>query len=52
VLARVFTCQGAELGPQDLLVGAEVRVDGIYVYGEAGGTLQATIVIVKVCAGV
>ncbi len=50
-LARVFTCQGAELGPQDLLVGAEVRVDGIYVYGEAGGTLQATIVIVKVCAG-
>ncbi len=50
-LARVFTCQGAELGPQDLLVGAEVRVDGIYVYGEAGGTLQATIVIVKVCSG-
>jgi hypothetical protein len=50
-LARLFTCQGVELGPEDLLVGAEVRVDGIYVSDDTGGTLQATIVIVKVCGG-
>ncbi len=46
-LARLFTCQGQEIAEQDLVVGAEVRVDGIY--EAAAGTLQATIVIVKAC---